>query len=322
MSSFFRGMALQTKRSRPLRYIASKIPWLDHWNLLSSTSYGELLQERNLRIIGEDDKYVYAKDTCLQYVGPSSSSKIALNAPVSAIRRLSSIANKNGVSYADIPSANALIHNIILRSYREFMPFGNISMRTCDLSVNDIFIDIGCFRGYLSLKASKIVGPNGLVVSVDPIEDSIAILEKQISLNCLDNILPLTRACVSECCNDKTVSFFDAGDGSTNNSIVSHHLSVKTKAREVACISISDILSQIPKSKLEGRRIVASITTNGSEFLLLEELFRRSPISITCCIPTLYTYEHLPKWLPRFRAEFPDALVADSYPWLQVRVEK
>jgi FkbM family methyltransferase len=316
-------MASNRKTYRNFQNIlTSKIPWLDHWNLLSPKSYSALLQERNLKILGEDNKYVYAKDTCLQYVGPCSKSRMALNASKAAIHRLSSIATNYGMHYGDSASASALLHNIILRSYRELMPFGNISLRTCDLSVSDIFIDIGCFRGYLSLKASRIVGPNGLVYSVDPIDDSIGILEKQISLNRLENICVFTRACVSEEYNKKMVSFFDAEDGSTNNSIISNHLSVKTAAREVPCISIDDILSRVPKSGLIGRRIVASITTNGSEFQLLEELAQRSPVSITCCIPTLYTYDKLQKQLLHFRAKFPDALITSSYPWLQVRVEK
>ncbi len=310
------------KRSRLFQKFIQIIPWLDHWSILSRRSYKAILQERNLKIIGRDDKYVYAEDSHLKYVGPSDSSNMALSASVAATRRLASVVHNNDWYLDYSPAAYALINNVILCSYREYMPFGNISLRTCDLSINDVFIDIGCFRGYLSLKASAIVGSNGLVYSVDPIEESIAILEKQISLNGLDNIFPLTYACVPDFYNDMTVPFFDAGDGSTSNSLISNYLSVQTKSREVPCICIKDILSQIPKSNFQGKRIVASISTNGTEFQLLEDLVRQSPVSVTCSIPILYTFQQLPKRLSRFLAEFPDALINDSYPWLQVRLEK
>jgi FkbM family methyltransferase len=142
------------------------------------------------------------------------------------------------------------------------MPPGNISLRTCYLAPGDIFVDIGCFRGYLSIKASKIVGPNGLVYSFDPIDSSIDILEKQIQINKIGNIRIFASACVSEDCDYHSIPFLDAGDGSTNNSVIPNHLSMQTQSREVPCISPATILSQIPRAHLSYGRIIVSITTN------------------------------------------------------------
>lgn len=319
---YFAKLAVVLKFSRPRQIITTRIPWLDHWNSLSAKSYHALMQERNLRIVGEDNEYIYAKDACLYYVGPSSKSKLAINASRSSIRRLRRVASCFNVSYCENDWANALLHNIILRSYREFMSPGNISLRTCDLSPGDIFIDVGCFRGYLSLKASKIVGPNGLVYSFDPVDSSVDILKKQIQINKIQNIRSFASACVSDDCDYQSISFLDAGDGSTNNSVIPNHLSVRTRSREVPCISPATILSQIPRAHLTYGRIVVSITTNGTEFQLLQEMLRHSPVSITCCIPTLYTYAAIQKQLPSFKSEFPAALINHSYPWLQVRLEK
>lgn len=315
-------LAAVAKTSRPHQIITAKIPWLDQWNILSAKSYHALMQERNLRIVGEDHEYIYAKDACLHYVGPSSKSKLAINASQSSIRRLRRVASNYNLSHCENDWANALLHNIILRSYREFMPPGNISLRTCDLSPGDIFIDIGCFRGYLSIKASKTVGSNGLVYSFDPIDSSIDILEKQVQINKIENVRFFASACVSEGCDYQSISFLDAGDGSTNNSVIPNHLSVQTRSREVPCISPATILSQIPRAHLSYGRIIVSITTNGTEFQLLKEMLRHSPVSITCCIPTLYTSAAIKKQLPSFKSEFPAALINHSYPWLQVRLEK
>lgn len=321
-SSGFARLTSLAKVSRHRQIITSKIPWLDQWNILSAKSYYALIKERNLRIIGEDNEYTYAKDSCLQYVGPSSKSKLAINASMTAIHRLSRVASKYNLSHYDSDSGNALLHNIILRSYREFMSPSNISLRTCDLAYGDIFIDIGCFRGYLSLKASKTLGPNGLVYSFDPIDSSVKILEKQVQINNLENIQIFASACVSEDYDYQSISFLDAGDGSTNNSLMSNHLSVQPRSREVPCISPSAILSQIPRAHLSSRRIVVSITTNGTEFQLLKEMLRHSPVSITCTIPTLYTFAAVQKQISQFKSEFPAALINHSYPWLQVRLEK
>lgn len=319
---YFARLAPLAIASRPLQIITARIPWLDQWNILSEKTYHALMKERNLRIVGEDNEYIYAKDSCLQYIGPSSKSQLATNASQLAIHRLSRVTSKYNLSHRDSDWANALLHNIILRSYREFMPSSNISLRTCDLASGDVFVDIGCFRGYLSLKASKTVGPKGLVYSFDPINSSVNILKKQVEINNIENIRVFASACVSEDYDHQSISFLDAGDGSTNNSVMPDHLSVQTRSLEVRCISAAAILSQIANTHLSSKRIVASITTNGSEFQLLKEMLRHSPVSITCCIPTLYTYAAIQKQLPLFRSQFPAALINHSHPWLQVRLDK
>jgi len=56
------------------------------------------------------------------------------------------------------------------------------------LSKGDHFIDIGANLGYMSINASKIVGPNGKILAFEPDNTIYSLLEKNISLNNSTNI--------------------------------------------------------------------------------------------------------------------------------------
>jgi FkbM family methyltransferase len=57
------------------------------------------------------------------------------------------------------------------------------------LKKGDCFIDIGASQGFFTLFASKLVGENGLVISIEPGEDNLLGLNKNIQLNNLTNCI-------------------------------------------------------------------------------------------------------------------------------------
>jgi FkbM family methyltransferase len=56
------------------------------------------------------------------------------------------------------------------------------------LNLGDTFIDIGANLGYMSINASKIVGPKGKIISFEPDNTIYNLLENNISLNNVENI--------------------------------------------------------------------------------------------------------------------------------------
>ena len=62
------------------------------------------------------------------------------------------------------------------------------------LSCNAVFIDVGANLGIYTLVASKLVGPAGRVIAVEPSMQSFPVLEKNLAANCMANVLPLSVA--------------------------------------------------------------------------------------------------------------------------------
>jgi FkbM family methyltransferase len=67
------------------------------------------------------------------------------------------------------------------------------------LRPNDVFIDVGASSGVYTLKASTIVGPGGLVVSVEPNPEMLAILHTSVQRNRLPNVRARGLAASERC---------------------------------------------------------------------------------------------------------------------------
>jgi FkbM family methyltransferase len=65
------------------------------------------------------------------------------------------------------------------------------------LRPGDTFIDVGANIGYLSAVGSRLVGPHGVVVAIDPAPFAIAALQETVAMNDLTNIR-LVAAAVSD----------------------------------------------------------------------------------------------------------------------------
>ncbi len=59
-----------------------------------------------------------------------------------------------------------------------------------------VVVDVGAFLGFYTLRAASLVGPQGLVVSVEPSSDAFRFLSSSVEVNGLSNV-KLIKACVA-----------------------------------------------------------------------------------------------------------------------------
>jgi FkbM family methyltransferase len=62
------------------------------------------------------------------------------------------------------------------------------------LNAGDVVFDVGAHIGSFSLKASRLVGREGLVVALEPEIENYRMLEENIRINGLENVVPLLMA--------------------------------------------------------------------------------------------------------------------------------
>lgn len=84
-----------------------------------------------------------------------------------------------------------------------YYAFGIIKIIKNFLKPGDIFVDVGCNIGYISLIASSIVGNDGLVISFDPDPRALQLLRDNIRLNNKKNLLTIEKVCSSSTGNIK-----------------------------------------------------------------------------------------------------------------------
>ncbi len=58
----------------------------------------------------------------------------------------------------------------------------------------DVFLDVGANIGWYTLRVAQMVGPEGLVLAVEPSPDNFAVLKENIKLNHLSNVTALNLA--------------------------------------------------------------------------------------------------------------------------------
>jgi FkbM family methyltransferase len=80
--------------------------------------------------------------------------------------------------YNALPSREGDVHDFILNR----------------LKPGDIFVDVGANVGYYSIRASKLVGVEGKVFAVEPVPQTVMILEFNIKLNGLENVIVIDKA--------------------------------------------------------------------------------------------------------------------------------
>ena len=77
----------------------------------------------------------------------------------------------------------------IITSERE-----TIEAALCNLKAGDAFLDVGCHYGIYSVLASKMVGPTGRVIAVEPHPESLEVLRENLALNRCENVEVLNLA--------------------------------------------------------------------------------------------------------------------------------
>jgi FkbM family methyltransferase len=66
------------------------------------------------------------------------------------------------------------------------------------LQAGDVYIDVGANIGYMTVNGSRIVGPNGCVLAIEPEPRVRAKLIHNIELNCANNVQIISRALAGE----------------------------------------------------------------------------------------------------------------------------
>ncbi len=69
-----------------------------------------------------------------------------------------------------------------------------IEAALCNLGPGDTFLDVGCHYGIFSVLASKLVGPAGRVVAVEPHPESLEVLRENLVANHCENVEVLNVA--------------------------------------------------------------------------------------------------------------------------------
>lgn len=290
----------------------------DHWALPSTATYRRMISSYGLKIITSSDGFTRANDTRLQYAGPGEESTVTLMASALARNRVKRAMDSLGHHFENDADL-ALIHNIVVRSYLEFMTPPGIGLRTCDLSVGDSFLDIGCFRGYLSLKAASVVGPSGLVLSVDPESDSIELLHHQAKLNNQQQVTVKQAVVVPYGEQQYQTPVFSSGDGSTNTALIDEHLPIRTNTKTVAAYPIASLIKEVLDKNESSRRLVLSITTNGTEMELAKLALNSTDKPLTCTLPFLYTSKNVNDFIEELNETFVNMAIYKSFPWIQIR---
>lgn len=77
----------------------------------------------------------------------------------------------------------------IITSERE-----TIEAALCNLKAGDAFLDVGCHYGIYSVLASKMVGPTGRVIAVEPHPESLELLRENLAINRCENVEVLNLA--------------------------------------------------------------------------------------------------------------------------------
>lgn len=109
------------------------------------------------------------------------------------------------------------------------------------LTANSVCVDVGANEGYFSVIASRIVGPGGRVVAVEPQSRVLPILDKNIKLNRADNI-KVHQVVISD--ENGTAEIHLEPDNNTGSSGLYRTTRYRVPSETVGMITLSALLDQ------------------------------------------------------------------------------
>lgn len=199
-------------------------------------------------------------------------------------------------------------HDFVQRRIRFFGIFEhNLTNYTTDrLRNGDVYVDIGANVGYYSLLASKLVGKDGMVISVEAALSTFSMLEQNLKINNCNNVKAFNVAATEERCR----VFIAAGDPHNSGS---NEIQIDTKEGNVEGLPFRDIVGadisrvRFVKIDIEGseapvlRAILEALPDLPKDFVIASEI---SPASIgliarfieagfrVYAIPNVYTIDY------------------------------
>jgi len=136
--------------------------------------------------------------------------------------------------------------------------------RMFNISVGDTVIDVGANIGVFTVKASKLVGPAGTVISLEPSPKSFTLLEANIMRNHLSNVKPFEYAAWDsegeaslfvDRVSDRSSLFSDRGDSERNRRSIETIENVETVSLDTLLESLKLDCVDIIKIDVEGAEL-------------------------------------------------------------------
>ncbi|MEM3783863.1 MAG: FkbM family methyltransferase [Candidatus Bathyarchaeia archaeon] len=140
-----------------------------------------------------------------------------------------------------------------------------------NLERSDVFVDVGANVGYYTLLASKLVGSEGVVISIEPVPNTFKMLQKNVLINGANNVIVIPKAAWNShaelkiCTPTKWYGLTSVFRKDANDEI-----------SVVDGVPLDDILGVYPKIKL------IKIDVEGAEYQVLEGA--RKSLTNTACV--------------------------------------
>lgn len=124
-------------------------------------------------------------------------------------------------------------------------------------------VDIGANIGYFTILLSKLVGPNGRVISFEPNPNSFSILKRNIMENKLDNVLPVQKAVTNY---EGKTKLYVSTDNHGDNRIFGFQIEETDENRHEIIVDTTFLDRELLNEKID----VMKIDAQGSELHIME----------------------------------------------------
>lgn len=138
------------------------------------------------------------------------------------------------------------------------------------LTQGSTFLDLGANEGFFTVMASKLVGPTGRVVAVEPQSRLGPVLLKNLTINECSNCT-IVQAAVSDHSGEITIHL--APSTNTGSTSIFHPAKYPVKKETVKCYALSDLLDKLGTTKFD----LVKVDIEGAEykvFMAAEDVLR------------------------------------------------
>lgn len=136
------------------------------------------------------------------------------------------------------------------------------------LRPGDAFVDVGANQGFFTILGGALVGPAGIVIAVEPGENNISDLQRNIQNNGFTHCKIIDKPLADA---EKTVDFYLNADDSGGNAlwdVATYPGNVKSAAHEQKSARVSMTLTQV-LSQIETDVRLVKIDTEGADEIIL-----------------------------------------------------
>lgn len=237
------------------------------WGLIPDNVYQRAYTQLKISALGtRDDKVFLETLDGVVFLGPLKESNFNCEEPY--LKRALSCLEKSCLSTQVSRAHAALVHNLVYRFVTEFSAYPYAG-RLTNLRGGDVFVDIGAFRGYVTLKASHIVGQSGFVIAIESTHENCEFIRSHKELNSCRNIEIIEKALSTSV--DDYIEFFES-ENQCNSQIDDNLKWASEPPRKVRIPNLSTKkLSELILGK-QIQRVILSITTNGTEIDLMSKI--------------------------------------------------